>query len=58
MPDGYKIAPHSHPTDEHVTVLSGTLKAGSGAKWDDASMHSLTAGGSLTGTVWKVVGPK
>jgi quercetin dioxygenase-like cupin family protein len=45
LPDGYKIAPHSHPTDEHVTVLSGTLKAGSGAKWDDASMHPLTAGG-------------
>src|SRR4051794_16362537 len=32
MPDGYKIPPHSHPTDEHLTVLSGTLKAGSGAK--------------------------
>jgi len=45
LPDGYRIPPHSHPTDEHVTVLSGTLKAGSGAKWDDASMHPLTAGG-------------
>jgi len=22
MPAGYTIAPHSHPTDEHVTVLS------------------------------------
>ena len=20
MPNGYKIAPHSHPTDEHVTL--------------------------------------
>jgi quercetin dioxygenase-like cupin family protein len=44
MPDGYKIPPHWHPTDEQVTVLSGTLKAGSGAKWDDASMHQLAAG--------------
>ncbi|MEO5898436.1 MAG: cupin domain-containing protein [Vicinamibacterales bacterium] len=44
MPDGYKIPPHWHPTDEHVTVLSGTLKAGSGAQWDDASMHPLPAG--------------
>lgn len=44
MPDGYKIPPHWHPTDEQVTVLSGTLKAGSGAKWDDASMHPLAAG--------------
>ena len=23
MPAGYTIAPHWHPTDEHVTVLSG-----------------------------------
>jgi len=44
FPDGYKVPPHSHPTDEHVSVISGTLKAGSGAKWDDASMHSLAAG--------------
>jgi hypothetical protein len=44
MPDGYKIPPHWHPTDEHLTIISGTLKAGSGAKWDDASMHPLTAG--------------
>src|SRR6266852_4799154 len=26
LPDGYKIKPHWHPTAEHVTVLSGTLK--------------------------------
>jgi quercetin dioxygenase-like cupin family protein len=26
MPAGYKIAPHWHPTDEHVTVVSGTLR--------------------------------
>jgi len=44
MPDGYKIPPHWHPTDEHVIVISGTLKAGGGDKWDDGSMHSLTAG--------------
>jgi len=25
MPDGYKIPPHWHPTDENLTVLSGTL---------------------------------
>jgi hypothetical protein len=28
MPDGYKIAPHTHPQRENVTVLSGTLKVG------------------------------
>ena len=25
MPAGYKINPHWHPTDEHVTVLSGAV---------------------------------
>ena len=44
FPDGYKVPPHMHPTDEHLSVVSGTLKAGIGAKWDDASMHALTAG--------------
>lgn len=25
VPDKYRIAPHRHPVDEHVTVLSGTM---------------------------------
>jgi len=33
MPDGYRIGPHWHPTDENVTVLSGTLGAGMGDKF-------------------------
>ena len=45
MPAGYKIAPHWHPTDEHVTVLSGTLALGMGEKFDKAAMKSLPAGG-------------
>ncbi len=45
MPAGYKIAPHWHPTDEHVTVLSGTLALGMGEKFDKASMKELPAGG-------------
>jgi quercetin dioxygenase-like cupin family protein len=45
MPAGYKIAPHWHPTDEHVTVLSGTLALGMGEKFDKASMKDLPAGG-------------
>lgn len=28
MPAGYKIPPHWYPTDENVTVLSGSLGAG------------------------------
>jgi len=45
FPDGFKVMPHWHPTDEHVTVLSGTLAAGMGEKWDDAAMKTFTAGG-------------
>jgi len=45
MPAGYKIAPHWHPTDEHVTVLSGTFALGMGEKFDKASMKDLPAGG-------------
>src|SRR5689334_16729198 len=28
LPDGYKIPPHWHPTDESVTVLQGTFMMG------------------------------
>jgi quercetin dioxygenase-like cupin family protein len=45
MPAGYKINPHWHPTDEHVTVLSGTLSLGMGEKFDKAAMKDLSAGG-------------
>jgi len=44
MPDGYKIAPHTHPTDEHVTVISGLLRAGMGKSWDDKLLVDLPAG--------------
>ncbi len=45
MPAGYKIAPHWHPTDEYVTVLSGTFALGMGEKFDKASMKDLPVGG-------------
>jgi quercetin dioxygenase-like cupin family protein len=45
MPAGYKIAPHWHPTDEHVTVMSGTFAVGMGEKFDNATMKKLPAGG-------------
>nr|MDQ3350144.1 cupin domain-containing protein [Acidobacteriota bacterium] len=45
FPDGYRVPPHSHPTDEHVTVISGTVAAGFGDRADDTAMHVLTAGG-------------
>jgi quercetin dioxygenase-like cupin family protein len=44
MPAGYKIAPHWHPTDEHVTVISGQFVLGMGDKIDEKSAKSLPAG--------------
>ena len=34
MPAGYKIMPHWHPTDENVTVISGSFAVGMGDKMD------------------------
>jgi quercetin dioxygenase-like cupin family protein len=45
MPAGYKIAPHWHPTDEHVTVLSGTFSLGQGDTFDPKATKSLSPGG-------------
>ena len=48
MPDGYRIAPHFHPTDEHVTVISGTFLVGMGDSIDLAHAMTLPAGGFIT----------
>jgi quercetin dioxygenase-like cupin family protein len=48
MPDGYKIAPHFHPTDEHVTVISGAFKIGMGDSADPTKMAVLKAGDFAT----------
>ena len=45
MPAGYKINPHWHPTDEHVTVISGVFALGMGEKFDKTTMTFLPAGG-------------
>lgn len=45
MPAGYKIAPHWHPTDEHVTVVSGVFALGTGERFDANSVKELPAGG-------------
>jgi quercetin dioxygenase-like cupin family protein len=39
FPDGYKIPPHTHPTAENVTVLSGTFFAGMGARFVETELH-------------------
>lgn|SRR5512140_1043934 len=48
LPNGYKIPPHTHPTDEHVTVISGTFSVGMGKTFDASKMMALKAGGFVT----------
>src|SRR2546430_7989193 len=44
-PAGYKVPPHSHPTAEHITVISGTFNIGMGDKFDEAAGKALESGG-------------
>lgn len=48
FPNGYRIAPHTHPTDEHVTVISGTFLVGMGTTAESEGMMKLKAGGFVT----------
>jgi anti-sigma factor ChrR (cupin superfamily) len=41
FPSGYKVPPHTHPTVENVTVLSGTFMAGMGPKFDESALKAL-----------------
>jgi len=43
-PDGYKVAPHHHPTAERITVISGTFFLGMGTQFDEAAGHEMAAG--------------
>ena len=45
VPSGFKIAPHTHPNDENVTVLSGSFNIGTGEKADQAKGTLVKAGG-------------
>ena len=47
LPDGYKVPPHWHPTDENVTVLQGALLIGVGEKFDASKMETVPAGGFM-----------
>jgi len=44
-PGDYTIAPHTHPTDENVTVLSGTLHFAMGGTLDKSKGDPVKAGG-------------
>jgi quercetin dioxygenase-like cupin family protein len=48
LPDGYRIAPHTHPTDENVTVISGNFQVGMGTAFRTDSMLTLPPGSFVT----------
>lgn len=44
LPANYRIPAHHHPTDEHVTVISGSLYMGLGDRLDTTKGRALTPG--------------
>jgi quercetin dioxygenase-like cupin family protein len=45
FPAGYTVPPHSHPSDEMVTVVEGELSLGMGDAIDKSKAATLTQGG-------------
>jgi len=41
FPNGYKISPHTHPTTENVTVLTGTFLAGMGTRFLESDLQAF-----------------
>lgn len=48
LPPGFRIAPHTHPDERVVTVLSGTLYLGFGDQFDEAQLKALPPGSIWT----------
>jgi quercetin dioxygenase-like cupin family protein len=44
LPAGAMIAPHTHPVDERVTVISGAFAMGEGEKFDKATLKDMPVG--------------
>ncbi|MEW6325435.1 MAG: cupin domain-containing protein [Nitrospirota bacterium] len=44
LPADYKIPPHWHPSDERVTVISGTFNVGRGEQFDQSKGKVMPAG--------------
>ena len=44
MPDGYRIPPHFHPTEETVEVKAGTFNYGMGDAFDAAKTKPMKVG--------------
>jgi quercetin dioxygenase-like cupin family protein len=41
---GTIVPPHSHPVDEHITVVQGTWQFGFGERFDSTALQNLSAG--------------
>jgi quercetin dioxygenase-like cupin family protein len=44
LPAHFRVEPHTHPTDEHVTVLQGPWHLGLGESFDTSRLKTLPAG--------------
>lgn len=44
MPAGFRVEPHTHPADEHITVLQGPWHLGLGESFDTSRLKALPAG--------------
>jgi quercetin dioxygenase-like cupin family protein len=49
MPSGYRIPPHTHPTDESVKVVKGTFLVGMGDTFDEGRTKPMGVG--ATGSI-------
>jgi quercetin dioxygenase-like cupin family protein len=47
LPANYRIPAHTHPTDEVVTVVSGSFNIGMGTAFDPAKTKAITTGGVI-----------
>lgn len=45
LPANYRIPPHWHPQDEHVTVIYGKFYIGMGDRFDESTAKEIPAGG-------------
>ena len=43
-PADYKVMPHTHPTDERLTVISGSFRIGMGERFDETKMQEMGPG--------------
>jgi quercetin dioxygenase-like cupin family protein len=43
-PDGAKVPPHWHPTDENITVLQGSFNIGTGEVFDASKVTPMDVG--------------